>query len=210
MFESLIRPLRPAPLGLCLALSALDTVLYRPGVWGALVHVLALLVTLRYGYWIIDRRAAGNRSDAITDWKSFNQGFEEPFKLVIIIALFAMVHGVTTHYAGKEAARVVLVLVNLLAPAIALIIGLDGSVVNALSPARIVALIGRIGPGYWAACLLLAVFSIAGDMALNILLAAATASLRLLIYSFCSFYYILAVFFTIGWLVELRREELVG
>ncbi|MGA8261893.1 MAG: hypothetical protein WB783_16905 [Arenicellales bacterium] len=210
MFESLIRPLRPAPLGLCLTLSGLDTVLYRPGVWGALVHVLALLVTLRYGYWIIERRAAGSRGDAITDWRSFNQGFEEPFKLVIVIALFAVVHGVTTHYAGKGAARVVLVMANLLAPAIALIIGLDGSIVNALSPARIAALIGRIGPSYWAACLVLAVFSVAGDMVLSVLLAAASGSLRLFIYGFCSFYYILAVFFTMGWLVALRREELIG
>jgi hypothetical protein len=45
---------------------------------------------------------------------------------------------------------------------------------------------------------------------LDVLLEAENHVLRLFIYSFCSFYYILVVFFMLGWLVERHREDLIG
>lgn len=210
MLESLTRPCRPAPLAVCAVLSLLVSLLYSPGAVGALLHAAALLVVLRYGYLVIEMRSWGSERDSISDWTAFNQGFEEPLKLVGVIAVFALIYGVVMHYGGAAAAYAFLALANIVAPASALIIGLDGSFVSALSPGRIAALIARTGFDYFAACFVLALFSLTGNIVLDLLVSSAAPPLKVLVFSFCSYYYVLVVFFMMGWLVERHREDLMG
>lgn len=210
MIGALVRPLRPVPLGLCLVMAALVTALYRPGIAGALPHAVALLIMLRYGYLIIERRAWGTDRDDIGNWTTFNTGFELPFKQIVVVVMLAGAYGVASHYGGLTGGYAALLLINLAAPATVVILALEHSLVEALNPWRVVAVVARIGFDYFAACFVLALFSMIGNIVLDVLLMAETPALRLFIYCAASYYYILAVFFMVAWLVERHREDLIG
>lgn len=210
MIESLVRPLRPAPLGLAAGLALLVALLHAPGVTGALVHILALFVVLRYGYMIIESGAWGGDGGPEFNLRNFNQGFEEPVKLVGVVALFALLHAAATGWGGTPAGLLVLLLVNLAAPASIMVIALESSFVEAVNPARIAAVMQRTGFDYLAACFVLALFSISGNIILDLLLAAVPPAATLFAYCFASYYYVLVVFFMVGWLVSRHRDELIG
>jgi len=176
----------------------------------ALAHSFALLVVLRYGCMIIEKRAWKDEQDRIHDWQGFNQGFVQPIKLVALVVFLALVHGVVTRHWGSGAGYAVLALANLGGPAAILIVALDDSFVGALSPGRVAAVIAALGFDYLAAFFVLALFSLTGNIVLDLLLRAAPPPLALFVYTFCSYYYLLAVFFMLAWLVARHREDLIG
>lgn len=208
MIEALLRPCRPWSLAMIGIPALAVALLYQPGPVGALVYVVALFLVVRYGFVIVAHRAQGRRHETLTDWTAFNRGFDLPLKQSAVVIVFALVHGVAVHHGGEAAGYAALLVINLAAPATVIIIGLEGGLVEALNPARIAGVIARLGFDYVAACFVLVLFSLAGNIALDILLTTEYRFLRLFLYSFCAFYYILAVFFMMGWLVERHREDL--
>jgi len=210
MIEALVRPLHPVPLAVSVVAALAVAWLYRPGTLGGLVFVTATFFVLRYGCLIVEHRAWGRDSDGIGDWRAFNQGFAQPLQIAGLVVVLAIGLGIAGHAGGAAGGSLALALINFAAPACVLVIVLGQGLLDALNPARPAAVIRTIGFDYLAACFVLALFSLAGNMLLDVLLNASHPVLRLFIYSAASFYYILAVFYVLAWLVQRHRDELIG
>src|SRR5699024_846191 len=113
-------------------------------------RLVVLLFFIKYGLTVLAETAEGRLQPPPLSSDLFMQGYAMPFKLFGMYLILGAIQYALASTLGVWAGSAFGLLINLLAPAMSMVLAISGSLMAALSPATVFALIWRIGWPYLA------------------------------------------------------------
>jgi len=166
---------------------------------GALPGIVFLSWTFKYAYAVLEHTALGYATPPMLTFDIWNPTNQKPMKQLLFLLVVFIIHLWTQQLAGDWLALLVLAIGLFLAPASAVIIATENSLLKALNPLKLLSLIKLMGNVYLLICLL---------FSLPVFVIGMLTGLPILLRIVGILYLFIMTFHLLGFIVYHRREEL--
>jgi len=216
-----IYPGYPAPLILMLVLSALMFLLRLVPGWGyefqllfwtfprnALLILPLVLVFLKYAHSVLIETAHGHLKPArLTSERLFENGLIV-VKLIAVFLAFYLIEWAVLDLMDMTGYYIAAIITAVATPAAIMVLAMEDDIFQALNPAKLAAVISRIGMPYFIMFILFYLLTMAKGTMLAILQRYIDPSLSMAVYSFVTMYFYLMMFNMMGYILYQYHEEL--
>lgn len=176
-----------------------------PGLVGLILAIVLVAATYRYAYSVLVHTARGNMEPPPSYFSNVSENIFWQ-QLGLWILLFAVVFA-TAWLLGFLIAMIVLLVILVALPMATIILAIDQSITQALNPAVWFDGIGRIGLPYAALVLFLVLLMLTSGFLTNTVAPLFPFGIGYLIANFISMYFLVAMFFLMGYVIYQYHEE---
>lgn len=204
-----IYPLSMEPLLACIALAALSglsSLFFTPA--DMFLQLVLLVVTLRYGYKVLERTARGNLDDGLANIDTSSGGKHRPYKQFVVIAIGLSIVGYSGSVGGVNLSMLVLFLFAMILPANTMLLALTDDLGQSISPPQLWNLMHSIGLPYLGLCACLLLLSSSSGALLGLLMPVIPEMLINVIGGFLGTYFIIVMFRLMGYALYQYHEVL--
>lgn len=219
--EFFLYPAHPAPLILMLVLSLLIFLLRHVPGWqhdfdllfwtfprNALLTLPILLVYLKYAHSVLIETAHGYlKPSEISSDKLFENGLIV-VKLITVFLAFYLIEWAVLDLMDMTGYYVAAIITAVATPAAIMVLAMEDDLFQALNPAKLAAVIARIGMPYFIMFVLFYLLTMAKSTLLALLHQYIDPSLSLAVYSFVTMYFYLMMFNMMGYILYQYHEEI--
>lgn len=219
--EFFIYPAYPAPLILMLVLSGLVFLLRHVPGWqhdyellfwtfprNALLILPLLLVYLKYAHSVLIETAHGYlKPSQLSSDRLFENGLIV-VKLITVFLAFYLIEWAVLDLMDMTGYYIAAIITAVATPAAIMVLAMEDDLFQALNPAKLVAVITRIGMPYFIMFVLFYLLTMAKGTLLALLHQYIDPSLSLAVYSFITMYFYLMMFNMMGYILYQYHEEL--
>ena len=187
-------------------LSGLATLVFAP--LNLVLELLILVVTLRYGYKVLERTARGYLDDSQAFIATALSGKYLPYKQFVVIAVGLTLAAYTASIAGQHLALLLLVMLALILPANTMLLAVTDDLGESMSPPRLWAIIHGIGMPYLGLCACLLLLSSSSGALLGLLMPLVPKALVGVVAGFVGAYFIVVMFRLMGYALYQYHDAL--
>lgn len=202
-------PLSMDPLLVCIGLgllSGLASMLFSLA--NILLELVVLVISLRYGYRVLERTARGNLDDGLADIDQSSGGKNRPYKQFVVIAIGLSLAAYSATFGGPHLAMVLLALFAMLLPANTMLLALTDDLGESISPPRLWWLMHGLGAPYLGLCACLLLLSSGSGGLLALLEPVLPDALVGLVGGFVGTYFTIVMFRLMGYALYQYHEVL--